>query len=119
LNSFPFIPVIKEKNFAIKPLDDSIRQAQDNPQAFFNDRLALGEDLDDFEFAHPYQEEIENLKPFEAMLEVKEDITKFTELRPFIYVDSIILLEQMVKTIEGLVATHGSTEIALDVEHHH
>lgn len=55
----------------------------------------------------------------EYMLEVKQDIPKFTELKEFTLVSSIIELEKMVMKIEKLVADNGFTEIALDLEHHH
>lgn len=55
----------------------------------------------------------------EYMLEVKQDIPKFTELKEFTLVNSIIELEKMVMKIEKLVADNGFTEIALDLEHHH
>ncbi|CAI6760577.1 ALI_HP2_G0048290.mRNA.1.CDS.1 [Saccharomyces cerevisiae] len=98
--SHPFIPLLKEKPNALKPLSESLRLVDDdenNPS----------------HYPHPYEYEINHQEYSPEILQIREEIpSKSWDDSVPIWVDTSTELESMLEDLKN------TKEIAVDLEHH-
>ncbi|KAM3142475.1 hypothetical protein pb186bvf_005377 [Paramecium bursaria] len=111
LNKYPFVPILKEKYFYIKPLDYKILDAQNDIERFF-------EENDIQEFEHPYFDEIETLTFSNQMLAPPQEIKHFRRIEDPIIINTVDQLSELVFQIQNDLDEKGEIEIAVDLEHH-
>lgn len=98
--SHPFIPLLKEKPNALKPLSDSLRMIET-------------EENSPGHYPHPYEYEIDHQEYNPNILQIKPEIpSKPWDASEPIWINSKATLESM---LEDLKNAH---EIAVDLEHH-
>lgn len=98
--SHPFIPLLKEKPNALKPLSDSLRMIET-------------EENSPSHYPHPYEYEIDHQEYNPNILQIKPEIpSKPWDASEPIWINSKATLESM---LEDLKNAH---EIAVDLEHH-
>lgn len=94
----PFVPLLKDKPFALKPLVSDI---------------VPGNDIVPNHYAQPYEYEIEHQEYGQSVIVKSEVIpSKPWETTEALWVDSIEVLKTMVSDLKS------ATEIAVDLEHH-
>lgn len=94
----PFVPLLKEKPFALRPLISDI---------------VPGDDVVPEHYAQPYEYEIEHQEYGESVIVKSEPIpSKPWETTEALWVDNIEVLKTMISDLKSV------TEIAVDLEHH-
>ncbi|CCC71396.1 hypothetical protein NCAS_0H00860 [Naumovozyma castellii] len=98
--SHPFIPLLKEKPFALKPLEESMQMIPED-------------ETSPMHYPQPYEYEIDHQEYNDLILQKKDPIpsTSWTDNEP-IWVDTVSQLQSIMPDLEA------STEIAVDLEHH-
>lgn len=95
----PFVPLLKEKPFALKP--------------FSKVKLVPGDDSMPEHYEHPYQEEIENQEYDHSVILKSEPIASQPwDTTEAVWVDNTEALGKMLSDLKG------ATELAVDLEHH-
>lgn len=122
-SNVPFIPIIKEKPNALKPLEEygsCEMDVSDDPGvpvalANFIHQQRIHERGTECELstAHPYQYELEEFQPdSEDMNSREEQMYKPFDETDFVFVDSVEKLSRLVAVLKGV------EEFAVDLEHH-
>lgn len=122
-SNVPFIPIIKEKPNALKPLEEhrtyetEIPEEQDVPAALANfiheQRLHTpgGENLQSN--LHPYQFELEQFEPENDDMNLKESqVYNPLDETNLVFVDNVEKLSQLLTVLKDV------KEFAVDLEHH-
>ncbi|CAI4051183.1 hypothetical protein SKDZ_15G1540 [Saccharomyces kudriavzevii ZP591] len=98
--SHPFIPLLKEKPNALKPLSESLR-------------LAEAEENNPSHYLHPYAYEIDHQEYSSDVLQIKKEIpSKSWDDSEPIWIDTKTKLGLMLEDLKN------ASEIAVDLEHH-
>lgn len=96
----PFIPLLKEKPNALKPLSESLRLIED-------------EENNPSHYPHPYEYEIDHQEYSPEILQIREEIpSKSWDDSEPIWVNTRTKLESMLRDLKN------TKEIAVDLEHH-
>lgn len=97
--SHPFVPLLKEKPFALKP--------------FTGAKLVSGDDTTPAHYEHPYQYEIDHQEYDDSVLLKADPIASQPwDTTEAIWVDTTGSLNEMLSDLKG------ATELAVDLEHH-
>ncbi|CAI4036320.1 hypothetical protein SMKI_15G1590 [Saccharomyces mikatae IFO 1815] len=98
--SHPFIPLLKEKPNALKPLSDSLRLIEED-------------DNTPSHYPHPYEYEIDHQEYGSNILQIRKEIPSksWNDSEP-IWIDTMPKLESMLEELKNV------QEIAVDLEHH-
>ncbi|KOG99067.1 exosome nuclease subunit RRP6 [Saccharomyces eubayanus] len=98
--SHPFLPLLKEKPNALKPLSDSLRMIET-------------EENSPGHYPHPYEYEIDHQEYNSSILQIKQEIpSKSWDASEPIWIDSKAKLDSMLEHLKN------AQEIAVDLEHH-
>lgn len=91
-------------------------KAQQSPKDFFEN---LDQNYEEYDFPHPYEEEIRVLEAPGNFYDPPEQIIAPARLGEAHIITILEDLVKVIESIEELVSINGYTEIAVDLEHYH
>ena len=115
-SNVPFVPIIKEKPNALKPLENykstETDPSDDAPTALAS-FIHAQRTHENVSHSHPYQFELEQFQPSDNAVSVHDpEWYRPLENTPLTYIDDVEKLNQLLTTLKGV------TEFAVDLEHH-